>query len=1138
MSNALGCQFRFSMSAPPTTVASGRISRLLFNSNVFTFNKSAMSTHLARGSAVRCEHHVLGRLGGQGRSSRRIKLKKIKLSSSGFLSGKINLPRIPYGVSNNAKLGSPVAASNLNDANSATQAAEQLGQSLKDLGTYVGSYNGPEDILKNIKSLNQSVATLVGKATEISTSLITNIQSQTSTTANLKNLESLQDAFGKVSQSASLVAQKSVDLSTAALSALPADLKSFQAQTNEIARTLNLSSGLKSLQESVDIASQSLSALLEENSSGFNSAMLSSSISNDSGKISSLQHVEASLVNVLHNAKILASELGTKITQLPSDGTHLDMSSVSAPIEQVLTQLGNSVLEYSSSSSLLTGVMDSSSLATSALLATLVTSGAVLSSFKLAELSTRSSSKGFVEGQDLPLRYDAEKIGAYFQKRPVDIILRSVRILFSCSSLVVNILFDKYVGRDQELERLRATQMVALIARLGPTAIKIGQALSIRPDILPVVYLEELQKLQDRVPPFSNEEAKRLILEGLGKPVEDIFSELSVEPIAAASLGQVYKGRLRETGNIVAVKVQRPGVLEGISRDLFLLRQGARALQAIPSVNSDLVALIDTWAIRFFDELDYVQEARNAIRFSEDMKLLPNVTVPGVYLDYTSRKVLTSVWVEGEKLSETRAADLLPLISTALNCYLMQLLESGFLHADPHPGNLLRTPDGRLCVLDFGLMTEVTEDQRYTLIEYISHIVNSDYARVAEDLVRLGFVPPEFVDPEKTKAVVPQLSRVLGQLTRGGGARKVNIQQITDDLANMSKDYVFVIPPYFALILRAFSVLEGIGLDADPDYTIVDECYPYISKRLLTDDSPRTRAALQYFLYGGKSQLDATRVEEIISGFQSFRELMVPTSGGESPRKLEPIDPATKDALLLLFSPEGSFVQDILLTELVRAVDALSRQALAELWRSVAMSIRFPLPAALLAPGSWPLPLPGLLLGSSPTAKLTEEDVKSLETVRRIWALLEPQFQQQNSVSDVFEVVQDGFPFFRDLLPGVSTSAQKFLVLLLQRQALRLADDLEAASTNISTSNHLELDTRLNTSPMPPAPILTPEKTISDDHLLNGSTVLHLKGEDVVKGSTELYLEDKGGMKESSVLQLGDESTLKESAALQLEEVG
>ncbi|KAG0584530.1 hypothetical protein KC19_3G215800 [Ceratodon purpureus] len=1110
MSNVVGCQCR-----PPMSIPSGRISRFLDSTHLHASGRNLTNTHLARGLAIRCE---FGRFGRQGRATRRTKLKKIKLSSKGFLSAEIKLPLIPSSTSSYVYLGRPVAASNFDEAaDSATQAAGQLSQSLKDLGRYVSSYNNAEDIQKNLKSVNQSIVALAEKAAEISTSVASNIRSQTSASANLKNLESLQEAFGNVSQSLSSIAQRSVDLSTAALSTAPTDFKGVQGQIDQITSTLNSNLRLEALQESVDSARQSLTAALQEASLGSSSPMLRSSISNGSGKGSSLEHVGASVLNVLHNAQILASEVGTRIVHLPTSGIHFDASSISAPLEHAFTQLGTSVSGISSASPWLTGGMDSSALATSALLATLATSGAVVSSFKLAENTTKS----FVEGQDLPLRYDAGTIGAYFRKRPLDIFLRSVRILFSCSTLVFNILLDKYVGRDQELERLRATQMVELIAGLGPTAIKIGQALSIRPDILPVVYLDELQKLQDRVPPFSNEDAKRLILEGLGKPVEDIFSELSIEPIAAASLGQVYKGRLRETGDVVAVKVQRPGVLEGISRDLFLLRQGARVLELIPTVQSDLVALIDTWAIRFFDELDYVQEARNAIRFAEDMKLLPNVTVPGVYLSYTSRKVLVSAWIEGEKLSETKAADLLPLIRTALNCYLMQLLESGFLHADPHPGNLLRTPDGRLCVLDFGLMTEVTEDQRYTLIEYISHLVNSDYARVAEDLVRLGFVPPEFVDPEKTASVVPQLSRVLGQLTQGGGARKVNVQQITNDLANISKDYVFVIPPYFALILRAFSVLEGIGLDADPDYTIVDECYPYISKRLLTDDSPRTRVALQYFLYGGKSQLDATRVEEIISGFQNFRELMVPATGGEGPPpKLEPIDPATKEALLLLFSPEGSFVQDLLLTELVRTVDALSRQAIAELWSSFATSIQIPLPAGLRTPGSWPLPLPGLLLGSSPTARLTEEDVKSLETVRRIWTLVGPQVQQQNSFADIFAVVQDGLPFFRDLLPGVTTSAQKFFMLLLQRQALRLADDLEAANTKSASSSHIEDAARLNTTPILPAPVRVREDMLLNDKLKE-TAVLQLEAkEELQQDTTLLQLEGGGDLKGTTILQL------------------
>ncbi|BBN18853.1 aarF domain-containing kinase [Marchantia polymorpha subsp. ruderalis] len=728
----------------------------------------------------------------------------------------------------------------------------------------------------------------------------------------------------------------------------------------------------------------------------------------------------------------LASELGSQLHNL-TGGAKIETSELAIAAEKIGVQFGTAASTYYNG----LGVSASPENAIAVAVA-LVTAVSLVSS--------TSNKRAFIEGEDIPLRYDPRSIATFFKKRPADVLVRSVQIMTQCSSLSISIILDLTLNRYSENEKLRARQLVDLIARLGPTAIKIGQALSIRPDLLSAVYLEELQKLQDRVPPFPNDDARKLISQGLGRPTEEVFSEMSEAPIAAASLGQVYKARLRETGKMVAVKVQRPGVLEGISMDLLLLRAGAYAFQNFPGVQSDLVGLLDTWAVRFYDELDYVQEAKNQTQFAENMRSLSNVTVPGVYTEYTTRKVLTTEWVEGEKLSESKSDDLLPLVSTALNCYLMQLLETGFLHADPHPGNLLRTPDGRLCVLDFGLMTQVTEDQRYSLIEYISHLVNSDYARVAEDLVRLGFVPPDMEDPAKTAAVVPQLSKVLGQLVQGGGARKINIQEVTDDLVKMSKEYVFVLPPYFALILRAFSVLEGIGLEADPDYTIVDECYPYISKRLLTDDSPRARAALKYFLYGGKKQLDVGRVEEIVGGFQSFREVMAPAGPKQTQSS---IDPSTKEALKLIFAPEGSYIQELLLTELARSVDALSREALAELWRLIGSTLRIPglpVPASLSAPRSWPLPVPGLFFGMNSVATLSEEDQKSLDTVKRLWALTEP-FRAQPSPSDILAFSQESWPIFLDLLPGVTTAAQRFATILIQRQALRFADDLDGTNS-------------------------------------------------------------------------------------------
>eukprot|EP00850_Spirogloea_muscicola_P000970 SM000003S11215 [mRNA] locus=s3:1611199:1615417:+ [translate_table: standard] len=672
-------------------------------------------------------------------------------------------------------------------------------------------------------------------------------------------------------------------------------------------------------------------------------------------------------------------------------------------------------------------------------------------------------SKRRLARQKLPLRYNYEQIAAYFRSRPWEVFFRSAKILLDCSVLTSSILIDRWQGVEARNEPLRARQLVQLITRLGPTAIKLGQALSIRPDLLSPTYLEALQTLQDRVQAFSSDEARRLMEEELGCPLEDVFLNISLEPVAAASLGQVYKAKLVQNGETVAVKVQRPGVLEGIARDLYVLRIAADWLRYLPNNHSDLVAVLDNWALRFFDELDYVQEGKNQMRFIEDMKSLANITVPTVYPNLTTRRVLTTGWVEGEKLSESKAEDLTQLVTTALNCYLIQLLESGFLHADPHPGNLLRTPEGKLCVLDFGLMTEVTEDQRYALITYISHLVNSDFARVAEDLVILGFVPPELVDPNKTAAVVPALSKVLGQLIQGGGAKNVNIAQISDDLAKMAGEYVFVIPPYFALILRAFGVLEGIGLDNDPNYAIVNECYPYMSKRLLTDDNPKAREALRYFLYGPNNQLDVKRVESLAAGFQTFRQLMTPVAPSPAsptlsknidrayrPAKALPpsrksLDPTAQQALLLVFAPEGSYLQELLLTELVRAVDALSREAMAELWSYFASRSIIPLSTL---PGSWPVPLPGMMFGMArgtwPVARLSDDDQRALGIVRSIWNLLEPHLNQSGGTQGgVGSIAGEMFPLLRDILPGATTFAQRFALMLLQRQALRFADDLD-----------------------------------------------------------------------------------------------
>uniref|UniRef100_A0A453Q285 Protein kinase domain-containing protein n=1 Tax=Aegilops tauschii subsp. strangulata TaxID=200361 RepID=A0A453Q285_AEGTS len=204
-----------------------------------------------------------------------------------------------------------------------------------------------------------------------------------------------------------------------------------------------------------------------------------------------------------------------------------------------------------------------------------------------------------------------------------------------------------------------------------------------------------------KVPSFPDDIAMALLEEELGRPWQDIYSELSPSPIAAASLGQVYKGRLKDTGELVAVKVQRPFVLETVTIDLFIIRNLGLVLKRFPQVALDVVGLVDEWAARFFEELDYVNEGENGTRFAEMMREdLPQVVVPKTYPEYTSRKVLTTGWVDGEKLSQSTEDDVGSLVNVGVICYLKQLLDTGFFHADPHPGNMIRTPDGKLCILD------------------------------------------------------------------------------------------------------------------------------------------------------------------------------------------------------------------------------------------------------------------------------------------------------------------------------------------------------------------------------------------------------------------------------------------------------
>jgi aarF domain-containing kinase len=522
-----------------------------------------------------------------------------------------------------------------------------------------------------------------------------------------------------------------------------------------------------------------------------------------------------------------------------------------------------------------------------------------------ASSSSSSSAAPLVAPTDddaLPLEYNPGALQQFFKRRPGAVLTRIGQVASVGGGYLSRLFLDRLLNRsenDPDLEVTRAAELRDIITSLGPFYIKIGQALSIRPDVLSPRAMVELQKLCDKVPSFDSAIAFACIEEELGRPVSELFSDITPEPVAAASLGQVYRATLRATGDTVAVKVQRPNVLETVSLDLYLARQLGLFARNFPALSSrlDAVALLDEFAGRFYQELDYDVECENGFRIAEAMRKLPMVVIPRNYPAYTSRRVHTAEWIDGEKLSQSTADDVGALVNLGVITYLTQLLDAGFFHADPHPGNMMRTADGRLAILDFGLMTEITDDQKYGMIEAIIHLIQRDYSSIGQDFINLDFIPRG----TDTAPIVPALTKVFDVALAGGGAKSINFQELASDLAQITFDYPFRIPPYFALVIRAISVLEGIALVGNPNFgtlvrafcirishrlssvrsshnpaaassrsAIIDEAYPYIARQLMTDRSPRLRSALRYMVYGKEGTFDAENLIDLLQALEKF----------------------------------------------------------------------------------------------------------------------------------------------------------------------------------------------------------------------------------------------------------------------------
>ena len=479
------------------------------------------------------------------------------------------------------------------------------------------------------------------------------------------------------------------------------------------------------------------------------------------------------------------------------------------------------------------------------------------------------------------------------------------------------------------------------------------------------------------------------------------------------------------------------------------------------------------------DELDYRREAENALQFSTSIAATPlagAVFAPRPLTTASSRRVLTTAWVEGARLDaasadtseegkDLRRRRVSALCGVAMNAYLTMMLETGLLHADPHPGNLIvEEATGRLAILDWGLVTELDADLQVAYIEHIAHLVAKDYASVPEDLVKLGFVPEGYEEAIAGSDAVQVLSDVYTAFAGGGGAAKIDVPEVVQEMRSLAdrQGNLFRLPPYFAYIARAFSVLEGIGLQNDPDYAIVGECLPYVSQRLLSDPSPRVAGALDTFVYGANDddddadgggaahdagrRVDSQRLTYLLDGLQSYTAAETASegiaAGGAAPPPGAAL--AADDALavarkiadlLLVDGGEPTPLQAIVEKEFAKVIGASARTSLATARKSRAGVLAATLvdPFGILEP-----------LAKSKLLAPDRDDKVALATLARVADKANPELaasvaalndlgadDQQKVLAELADIIWQN----RD---GASRATRRIATLVLQQAAGRL----------------------------------------------------------------------------------------------------
>jgi len=357
---------------------------------------------------------------------------------------------------------------------------------------------------------------------------------------------------------------------------------------------------------------------------------------------------------------------------------------------------------------------------------------------------------------------------------------------------------------------------------LGPTFIKFGQILSMRPDLVPGLLILELKKLQDQVPSAPQSAVQALLEKALNQPMDSVFSEFDWEPLGSASLAQVHRARLSKEGKTVAVKIQRPDIRPLIRADLDILSYIAQRLNELKAYEIyDFPGLVEELRFSLIRELDFSHEARNMKIFKKNLFYPDLMYIPEVYDAYTTPYVLTMELVEGTRLDQLGEGDYARkrLARTGTKIMLDQMLRHGFFHADPHQGNLLVMEDGRLCFLDWGMTGRLTRDSRHTLIDFIQALIMKDSEAIIRLIPYLSADVPSDLNRDRLERDLLDILDSYYDLSFA----EIQVGELVLAMMNLLNEHHLRIRSDFALMSRALLALEGLSRDLVPDFYIVEE---------------------------------------------------------------------------------------------------------------------------------------------------------------------------------------------------------------------------------------------------------------------------------------------------------------------------